>query len=572
MAPPHGCETPGVRRVRYYLEGTFLVEHRPHDGPVRDTAILILPPLGYEDISAYRPLRVLADALAGAGHVVSRLDWPGQGDSEGDATTPDLPAIQIAAASRVALALRSRGFQRVAAIGVRAGALLGLAGAGLDELVLWGTPASGKAWVREERAFHKLAARQYGSPPQDRPATPEGAVEAGGFCHSASTVAGMEALSGSRPRFPNIQRALLIPRDGGAAPAELAQALVDLGANVRTVSIRGLGDLLEDPYRSSLNPNIRAEILDWFARGEGTVAVEAPRVDTMRPAPGVVERPWTAAGGAGELSGVLCQPEAPGTTSGSPDSTGSASHWTLFLNAGGVRRVGPNRLWSVAARLLAAEGRPSLRFDVRDVGDSDGSAGPHTDLEQMYAETSVLDVVSAYDALRALGARRIDVVGLCSGAFLGVQLASRRPVARALLFNGLAYVWDDEARAAGVTSQLGRSLFDARRWRRLLSGRIDWRGIPLALYRQSKVRIGELRGRLRGEPASSAVDRILQTVLAGGTRLELVSSEGDPSITYLAHHVPESRRPPLTVIPAVDHTLRPVWAHPIVLNLIRGQA
>ena len=33
-----------------------------------------------------------------------------------------------------------------------------------------------------------------------------------------------------------------------------------------------------------------------------------------------------------------------------------------------MRRCGPNRLWTRAARQLAAQGQPSLRLDVHDVG------------------------------------------------------------------------------------------------------------------------------------------------------------------------------------------------------------
>ena len=51
------------------------------------------------------------------------------------------------------------------------------------------------------------------------------------------------------------------------------------------------------------------------------------------------------------------------------------------------------------------------------------------------------------------------------------------------LFNGLAFVWDDDARASSMTSQIGRSLLDARRWRRLLTGRIDARALARSIGR-----------------------------------------------------------------------------------------
>jgi hypothetical protein len=39
-------------------------------------------------------------------------------------------------------------------------------------------------------------------------------------------------------------------------------------------------------------------------------------------------------------------------------------------------------------------------------------------------------------------------------------------------------------------------------------------------------------------------------------------------VDYLAQHMPGPDRPPVRIIPGVDHTIRPVWAHDIVLGLI----
>lgn len=544
------------RRARAYLGDAFVVEHAPPTPTARATAVVILPPLGYEDTSAYRPLRVLADALATAGHVVVRLDWPGLGDSAGDAEDDTLVDRQIAAARAAVTSLRERGFPRVAAIGVRAGGLLALAAGGIDEIVLWGTPASGKALLREERAFHRMAAAAFGATPEHAP-LPAGAVEAGGFFYSAGSVKALNGLVAAALVPRDLRRALVIAREGTTPAPDLLAALQH--AEV-TTSAGGLGDLLDDPYRSTLTTAVRDTILGWFAADTATVhPTPATGADTLDLG-GVIERPWLQEGGAGQLSGIVCEP-AGGAAAGAT--------WTLFLNAGGVRRSGPNRLWTRAARVLAAEGRPSLRLDVRDVGDSDGAAVPHHDLEEMYSESSIGDVVTAWEAVHGLGAGAVDVVGLCSGAFLGVQVAARRDVRRALLINCLAYVWDDDARSNGMTAQIGRSLLDGRRWKRLITGRIDARALARAIVTRGRLEAIELGQRLRGRPATSAVDRLLRDVGAV-TRIELVSSEGDPSIEYLARHVPPERRPPLTVLPGVDHTVRPVWAHPKMIDLIRG--
>lgn len=127
-----------VARSRSWVRGCFVVETRPERGPVDGTAVLLLPPLGYEETASYRPLRVLAEHLAGAGRLVQRLDWPGLGDSALDAGDP------------------ARGFERVVGVGVRAGGLLAAAAGGFDGLALWGVPPTGRRYLREERAFQRL--------------------------------------------------------------------------------------------------------------------------------------------------------------------------------------------------------------------------------------------------------------------------------------------------------------------------------------------------------------------------------------------------------------------------------
>jgi hypothetical protein len=242
--------------------------------------------------------------------------------------------------------------------------------------------------------------------------------------------------------------------------------------------------------------------------------------------------------------------------------------WTIFYNAGGVRRSGPNRLWTTAARELARLGRPSLRVDVRDVGDSDGTSEPFRDLEAMYSEASIGDALLAYDEVVARGAGEVDVVGLCSGAFMSVQVAARRSVRRATIFNALAFVWDDDARSNGVASQVGRSLLDTRRWGRLLSGRIGARGLAAALLTRARLRGEAFSARLRGQSGPDPVDAMLRLVAARGTMLHVTCSAGDPSLAYLERHVPAARRPRVDLLPGVDHTLRPAWAHDRVIRQI----
>jgi pimeloyl-ACP methyl ester carboxylesterase len=127
------------------------------------------------------------------------------------------------------------------------------------------------------------------------------------------------------------------------------------------------------------------------------------------------------------LVGVLTDPEVDG---------GVRVPSVVFLNAGVLHRVGPNRLHVRLARELAHRGFASLRFDLSGVGDSP----PRLDGLPV-REAALSDVRDALDFLAArTAATSFVLVGLCSGADLAYRaaLADARVVG-AVLIDGLPY-------------------------------------------------------------------------------------------------------------------------------------
>ncbi len=108
----------------------------------------------------------------------------------------------------------------------------------------------------------------------------------------------------------------------------------------------------------------------------------------------------------------------------------------VFLNAGLVHRVGPNRLHVRLARDAARRGFVSLRFDLSGVGDS----APRVDGYSVRT-AALTDVRDALDFVAAEHrASSFILVGLCSGADLAFRaaLADAR-VAGVILIDGLPY-------------------------------------------------------------------------------------------------------------------------------------
>ncbi len=92
-----------------YLESgatPFLAAFHPALGRPRGTAILLLPPFGWEEIASHRARRRWAEDLAAYGYPALRIDLPGTGDSGGGPDEPGAWARWNAAVTAAAAWLR----------------------------------------------------------------------------------------------------------------------------------------------------------------------------------------------------------------------------------------------------------------------------------------------------------------------------------------------------------------------------------------------------------------------------------------------------------------------------------
>lgn len=102
------------------------------------------------------------------------------------------------------------------------------------------------------------------------------------------------------------------------------------------------------------------------------------------------------------------------------DGGGDNKTAVVFLSSGLLRSHGPNRLYVECAQELARQGISSLRFDLSSVGDSLERPSRVELAEQTLAETR-----EVFDALaEQKGMQRFVLVGLCSGAYDGIDIAT----------------------------------------------------------------------------------------------------------------------------------------------------
>ena len=110
----------------------------------------------------------------------------------------------------------------------------------------------------------------------------------------------------------------------------------------------------------------------------------------------------------------------------------------LFLNAGLLHKAGPNRLHVALARHLAANGFPSVRFDVSGLGDSParGDGLP-------YHDSRLQEATAVMDYMQTRGVRRFVPIGLCSGADHAFRVAvDDDRVVGSIMLDGYRYpIW-----------------------------------------------------------------------------------------------------------------------------------
>lgn len=559
-------------------------------------AVVLCAPLGYEAICAYPALRTMAERLAAAGFPVLRFDYDGTGDSAGSDEDPGRVRAWLDSIGAAIDEVRTlSGVDEVCLFGVRMGATLALLAASergdVDRLVLWNAVTSGRAYVRELKAFRRLA--EQNGELTARP-KPEGdtSEESGGFLINGETVAKLGEINLLKLAKRPAEKVLVIARDDVPSDDKLAHALEELGASTSHRPIAGFTEMMVAPHKSIFPEAVCAAVIEWLSAGADTqVDVPAGRRaivpstarDRALVAPGIYEE-TIRFGEANGFFGVLTEPAA-GATRGTP--------LLVFTNTAGNYRVGPNRMYVAMARKLAERGFASVRIDVSGIGDSlvwRDAAENHP-----YADRLITDVRAVIEHLRSRRrADRFGVVGLCSGAFVGYHAALADPaITSIVLINLQIFEWEE-----GMSLEVNpltrrdrseyykRRLFTKEIWLKMARGEVDVRraleDIGGSVVDRARGKLARIAARLPNAAArGSAVARAFDSLGERGVDTLLVFSENDPGIDNLNEKVGASlqalqRRPSFTIatVDGADHSFTPLWAQAeldqvIVSHLVR---
>lgn len=505
---------------------------------------------GFEQMAAHRPWRALAVALAAAGCPTLRFDYPGEGDS----TDPDAARVAhcvTAIGDAVRWLRATAGVTEVVLVGLRLGASFAALAAereAVDRLVLLAPVASGRAYLREMRLRAQTIGRlPDGSVPPQEP----DCLDIGGFRMDAAFLADLSSLNLSRIERAPARSVLILAPDAKA----LAGRLDTLGCAVTVGPLPGLAQLVGDPIFASVPVADFARVTAFAADAMAGSAAAPPTLAPARLAGAAwIETPVRAVPG---LFGIRCGPRRPEL----------AAPTVLFVSTGMTVHSGWGRQTTRCARILAAEGIPSYRFDLRGIGDS---AGRPDARKPLFAPDGFADVVAILDHIAGTGGP-IVLVGGCSGAYAAFHALCRDSrIAGALLINLYCFDWDPDQDLDHVIRQTFGSvhtyaalLKQGATWRRLLGGKIGVRAIARVLARRGvETALQRVRRLWLPRVPGGSVARRVAALRRRGAEIRLLYSADDPGLLAVRRHLGRfpgraDRRlgAPITVVPGADHNL-----------------
>jgi alpha-beta hydrolase superfamily lysophospholipase len=554
----------------------FTWHHVPPPHLRRGAGIVLCPPLAHEYMSAYRSFRVLAERLAAAGFDALRIDYDGTGNSAGDHEDPDRVGAWIHSITCAIAETRKLSHSNmVAIVGLGAGALLALRAAattgGVTRLVLWNCFPSGRACVRELKAFARLSLQDQADEDSEG-----SAINVAGHVLRGETVEALASWTLEAITTCPAPDVLLVDRDDRSVDPTLETSLRNLGSHVDRIRLGGTAEMLAPPEVAKVPAQTLDQIMTWFGdwRAASPRTLEqpgtAPSADaTIALGDGYRER-TVRFGPDDRLFGVLASPL---------DDTSTAPA-IILLSTGVEHTVGPQRLYVPLARRWAARGHVVLRFDLGGIGDS---APPHGGNENIcYPGHMLADAREAIAFVRSEAPRRrVIAAGLCSGGWLAFRAAREGLAVDAIVcINPPLYLRDGAAGVRWVTEgreleRYQQSMRDPAKWVKALSGSASYatftRTAASALARHVALRVSSVLG----ETLHSGLAKDLCAIADRGIKTLFVFSRGDDGLGFFQLHAqPALRRARVrdavqhVVVEGAGHSFRPRAAQQTLRELL----
>ena len=554
--------------------------HAGIDRPGRK-AVLLLAPIGYEELCSRATWRALAESIAAAGHACLRFDYPGTADAVDVVGEPDGIADWLDAARRCMAFLREHhpGTELVLVgqgFGASLVAQLGPESPDIAAAVLMAPFVKGRSYLRELQAWSRMVTERMGLGPDPLDDNGYGIA---GMLLASSRAAAIQTIDLARATQAPAARILLVERGQISRDSAIGNHFKTLGADVASIDYTGYETILQDPTLAEPQLGTLTRIVSWIdglahlPKSDTISSARVPAAARPIAGPHYEELP-VRFGPDQRLFGVLCQPLGR-----------RPSSMAVLANSGRDYHIGWGRATVEQARALAGRGIASFRFDGGGIGDSPASASAPA--EVLYSDEQVADLRHAIDYVEKLDAGPIALVGRCSGAYAAFQLAVQDArVRNVVVINIMRFVWDPRETVAEALLSSHRTiagsfatLFSKQNIRRLLSGNLRIKA-ALAFASKRLLQIvspkpGQIPGSAPGQTLYSEGHRRFQILESRGVRLAMLFSEGDHALDefriYMGRKGARLRRYPnasIAIIPDADHNFTHSSARARLTNVL----
>ena len=532
-------------------------------------AVLMLGPVGYEELCLRSTWRTLAEALSQAGIACLRFDYPDLGDAL-DATEPaGLDDWYRTAHAAADLLRQASGCSRLILLGQGLGGTLALQLtkelAPVAGCVAMAPVGNGRRYLRELAVWTRIVADRIGI---GMDADDDTGCAVAGLRLAPARLSAIGGLNILDLDGAYCDKVLLLARPGHAGDAALERHLAERGASMTTLAYEGYEMLTTDPTAARPPLPTIATVVEWVAQCARASqmpvhALAAARSHDLQPAAlhgeGFIERPIRF-GPGGRLFGIICEPASEASRSA-----------IVFVNAGRDYHIGWARVTVAQARAFAANGIASLRFDTSGIGDS--LADPEGPDEVLYSEEQIADVRLALDVLETRGFRDSILIGRCSGAYAAFNAAvADARVRQLVMVNNERFVWDPDESVEDAIRYAHRSVGDfgatlKRKGglRRLLTGQLRvgpaGRYLVFRFLKHVSIRLAPVLGRLtKHGRLRRECHRRFGVLAARKVNVALIYAQGDIGMaefeTYFGktgEGISAYRNVSLATIPDADH-------------------
>ncbi len=542
--------------------------HLP-SSPYRDQCIVVVPPVGHEYTHSHSSVRLLCEQLCTAGFPVARFDLEGTGNSFSGAQPKRLLDAWVRNVADVVAWLKGQtGCRSTGIAGLRLGACIAALYAQeqpVRSLLLWAPCVHGAAFLRD--------CQMIGTASQYKKDT--GKLDCGGIVLDTGAQNDIAALRLDRIAA-SAERMFLLDRDDAPSTPAVRNWLQPTGIELTTRTQPQYAQMMRQSMHSLVPVNSVREMVAWFDEDVTTPRGTTRKLTDLTPAPDEPHphNEMFCQFGVNGLFGILSRPSNRTST----DVESRRRDVVIIPNAGGGHHVGPCNLHVCLARALADAGIASLRFDLRNLGDS--VTGMPLAVDQPYPREAWQDLSTVLDELNARhGFSRFVVAGLCSGAFSGFQALNRyltgdsqHRIALAVLINPSIYYWDESmvvddcmnsSRYEDVVSAYTEQLASTDKFKKLLTGEVDLlRAVTTTLSRtMTKLKSTTFDMLDRTGMTKSRIARDVEAASARGCRVRVFAAEGDPAMAILRNlGGPSVQRLitrgilPVTILSGADHT------------------